>query len=680
MDDDRLHAAAVPDALRPLFAKAERTVQQYFRGLRRRPDRGTIAVDEQRYLLVRTSALSVEFFDMVSSRFPSERRQDAAALARSLLFDLAHSAGLTDARVFAERMGLTDPLERLSAGPLHFALAGWAFVEMLPECNPDASDAFMLVYDHPYSFEAAAWMAAGRTPDRPCCIMNAGYSSGRCEESFGITLLAAEVTCQALGHEQCRFVMAPPERLAEAIASYVEAHPELGVSASSVELPTFLDAASRMGELEVLTEQLTAANAALEARVRSRTNELSQLNDRLARELEARKAEEAHRLAVETRLQESQRLESLGLLAGGVAHDFNNLLATILGSAELIRLRLSQGKDVEPLLERLEEASEQAAGLTRQLLALAGRTQSRMQPVDLEGLLEDLLALLRASVSKNTRLVLSVEPDVICTGDPAQLRQLFMNLVLNGAEAVGRRRGRVEVRLYRDTLSEGELAGLRLPGEAKPGAFVVAEVKDTGVGMSAEVLARVFDPFFTTKAMGRGLGLASLRTILRAHRGALHVESDPGEGSLFTVYLPLSELGVAEEEVPEARTPLRGEVLVVDDEEDVRATTAELLESLGLTVRTARDGAAAIQAVNKRRPDAVVLDVTMAGMDGWETLAALRQLHPLLPVLMCSGYDRFAHAPVDVPLLAKPFTQQALYEALEPLMSAAVGAGTAPAR
>jgi len=664
MDKPRLKAAQVPADLEPLFAAAERTVEAYFHGLSRNPERGTIAVDDQRYILVRSGALSVEFVDMVRSRFPASRSQEAEQLARSLLFDLAHSAGLTDARTFAERMGLSDPVERLSAGPLHFAHTGWAFVQLHPECHPVASDDYLLVYDHPYSFEAAAWQAQGRKPEHPCCVMNVGYSSGWCEASFGLPLAATEISCRGMGHAQCRFIMAPPERLREQTERYLAAHPELHTAAERLDPLEFLHTPARVGHLERMAERLAADNAALEVRVQARTAELTELNARLERELAARLEEEAQRLAVEKRLQESQRLESLGMLAGGVAHDFNNLLATILGSTELVRVYLMRGKEVEPLLNRMEHATEQATGLTRQLLALAGRAESRHQAVVLDSLAEDLLALLRASVGKNVKLVLSAKPDVVCYGDPAQLQQIFMNLVLNGAESLERLGGEVQVRLYTETLTAEELVVLRLPGQAQPGTFAVAEVRDSGCGMTAEVGARVFDPFFTTKGMGRGLGLASLRTILRAHRGALHLESELGVGTVFTVYLPLASETADPEGVLAPLKMLAGEVLVVDDEAAVRETTSAMVECLGLSVRAVADGASALELVRRWRPAVVVLDVSMPGMDGWETLAALRSLHPELPVLMCSGYNSVEIEHEGVPFLPKPFTRRGLHEVL----------------
>ena len=175
----------VPDGMSELFARAEEVVSRFFSERVDDPTRGTIQIHGERYVLLRAAALSVEFFDLVRSLYGEERREEADEFARAILFDLAHAVGRTDAENFHEQMQLSDPIAKLSAGPVHFAHAGWAFVDILPESRPTADDEFCLIYDHPYSFESDAWVRAGRSSTFPVCIMNAGYSSGWCEASFG---------------------------------------------------------------------------------------------------------------------------------------------------------------------------------------------------------------------------------------------------------------------------------------------------------------------------------------------------------------------------------------------------------------------------------------------------------------------------------------------------------------
>ncbi|MCR4316880.1 MAG: response regulator [Planctomycetes bacterium] len=217
----KLSTVSVPTEFEPVFENAEKLVRTFFAKLRRAPERGTIDIDGERYILVRAASLSVEFFKTVERLFGSGNEKDAHEFSRNILFDIAHSIGKADAMRFHKQMNLRDPLEMLSAGPVHFAHSGWAFVDILPESSPSPDDDFFIVFDHPYSFEAHAWKEAERKSDLPVCVMNAGYSSGWCEASFGIRLVSAEIQCQARGDCCCRFVMAPPHRIEERIEMYV---------------------------------------------------------------------------------------------------------------------------------------------------------------------------------------------------------------------------------------------------------------------------------------------------------------------------------------------------------------------------------------------------------------------------------------------------------------------------
>lgn len=231
--------ASVPPELAPIFSRAQRVVSDYFQTLRAVPDEGTIEVAGERYILVRAAAMSVEFYATITQLYADQGPSEARTVARSLLYDLAHAIGAADARAFHQRLGLRDPIERLSAGPIHFAYTGWAHVRLLPESQFSADESFCLIYDHPYSFEAEAWLGSGRAVDFPTCVMNAGYSAGWCTESFGLPLVAVEICCKAMGDEQCRFVMAPPERIEAAIAAYLAERPALARATASYEIPGF---------------------------------------------------------------------------------------------------------------------------------------------------------------------------------------------------------------------------------------------------------------------------------------------------------------------------------------------------------------------------------------------------------------------------------------------------------
>ena len=230
---------SVPTPLEPVFRRAEEAVARFFRHQKQEPTKGTIDIFGERYILVRAASMSVDFFETVAALYAEQGQAEASHITRQLLFDVAHAIGKQDARNFAGKMGLRDPIERLSAGPVHFAHAGWAFVKILQESSPSPDADFYLLYDHPYSFESAAWRAAGKTSAFPVCVMNAGYSSGWCSESFGLALVATELTCQARGDGDCRFIMAPPARIEERIADYLRREPALARQVSSYQVPGF---------------------------------------------------------------------------------------------------------------------------------------------------------------------------------------------------------------------------------------------------------------------------------------------------------------------------------------------------------------------------------------------------------------------------------------------------------
>jgi signal transduction histidine kinase/CheY-like chemotaxis protein/predicted hydrocarbon binding protein len=232
-----LKTVRVPEKFAPLFERAQQYVTRYFADQKSAPERGTLEICGQRYVLVRAASMSVEFYEMVTKLYGEE--EEALAVGRSLLFDIAHAMGLADAKSFAEHMDVNDPIARLSAGPVHFAHAGWAFVDILPESNPSPDEEYYLLFDHPYSFESDAWLNAGKKTDCPVCIMNAGYSSGWCEHSFGLPLVSVEILCRAKGDDRCRFIMASPERIEAHILRYVEQHPEQAKSVVNFQIPGF---------------------------------------------------------------------------------------------------------------------------------------------------------------------------------------------------------------------------------------------------------------------------------------------------------------------------------------------------------------------------------------------------------------------------------------------------------
>ncbi|MGE0040505.1 MAG: ATP-binding protein [Vicinamibacterales bacterium] len=394
----------------------------------------------------------------------------------------------------------------------------------------------------------------------------------------------------------------------------------------------------------------------------------------LANALSRRTADEERR-AFERRLLDTQKLESLGVLAGGIAHDFNNLLTAILGNASLAR-DPAPGTSSEVPLARIETAARRAADLCRQMLAYAGRSPVTRAPVDLNALVRDTQSLLDVSVPKKAQLhleLLDALPTVL--GDETELRQILMNLVINAAEAIGDQAGTITVRTTTTTLSSEALEETVFSPTLQGGRYVSLEVADTGAGMAPETLPRIFDPFFTTKFTGRGLGLASVVGIVRAHGGALRVDSVVGEGSRFELLLPAHGAPVPTPPPPARPRPDwrgRSHVLVIDDEDGVRLLIRTVLEQAGLTVTEAPDGreGVALFLATPDRFDAVLVDLTMPGLDGFETLSALRACRPAVRALLMSGYSE--PGPADAagcPFLAKPFDPEGLRAAVAALVT-----------
>jgi len=641
----QLRTVKVPDAIAPIFQKAEDYVRRYFADRTEDPERSSIVISGERYVLVRAASMSVEFFDLVTSLYKDKGPVEAANVAKNLLYDLAHSLGKADARAFAAKMHLHDPIERLSAGPIHFSFAGWAFVDIFPESNPSPDENYYLVYDHPFSFEADSWKRSGRKADFTVCVMNAGYSSGWCEESFGLPLVAAEVECVARGDPHCRFIMAPPAKIEAHLARFLEEHgtaerTHRASGGTPVTVPEYF-------QRKRMEEALRAANEQLERRVAERTVELEAANKALQAEIIERELAEEERRRVQVKLLHAQKLESLGVLSGGIAHDFNNLLVGILGNAGLALLELPEDAPARETLRDIETAALRAAELTRQLLAYAGKGQFVVEPVDLSRLVEEMNNLLATAVAKNARLQFEF-PEVLPTieADATQLRQVVMNLITNASEAIGSSSGAIYVRTGVMDADRAYLADTQLGGSLPEGRYAYVEVQDEGHGMHPATQARIFDPFFTTKFTGRGLGLAAVLGIVRSHRGAIRVVSAPGRGTTIRILLPCVDgavpLPAAPAHAGAAPASRTGCVLVVDDEETVRNVARRILVANGFSVRLAAGGVEAMHLLrdDPGGVDAVLLDLTMPDMSGTVTMQELLRIRPNLRVVLTSGYTQ----------------------------------------
>jgi PAS domain S-box-containing protein len=360
---------------------------------------------------------------------------------------------------------------------------------------------------------------------------------------------------------------------------------------------------------------------------------------------EKRLAEENKK--IEAQMLHVQKLESLGVLAGGIAHDFNNILMAVLGNAELALKRLSPESPIRDNLKNIEIAAQRAADLACQMLAYSGKGRFIIEPLDLNSLITEMHHILEVSISKKAVMRIDLAHKLpLLEADATQIRQIIMNLVINASEAIGDSSGVIAITTGAMDCDQAYLSSeVWLNEKLEEGQFVYLEVTDTGCGMDRDTAAKIFDPFFTTKFTGRGLGMAAVIGIVRGHMGAIKVYSEPGKGTSFKVLLPaMRKNSTASLRVPKFVKPLMGSgtVLLVDDEESVRALGRDMLKELGFSVLTAENGVVALEIFRESKEEilCVILDLTMPRMDGEQTFCELRRMKPDVRVIMSSGYNQ----------------------------------------
>jgi signal transduction histidine kinase/ActR/RegA family two-component response regulator len=453
----------------------------------------------------------------------------------------------------------------------------------------------------------------------------------------------------------------------------------LRLSAYSVAIVYLLvDYSAGLHRVSALASDLDVANRELEDRVSDRTQKLVSTNEHLRTEMAER--ERLERARWEARLQHAQKLESLGVLAGGIAHEFNNLLVGMLGNASLALQDVPEEHGAHTAIVQIQLASRRAAELTRQMLAYSGKGRFVVEPLDMSAVVREMIDLLEVSISKKASLTTELPDGLpLVQADAAQLRQVVMNLITNASDALEGEQGTIRVLTGAMHAEPEYIDSLDVGDDLQPGQFIFVEVSDTGCGMSEETRVRMFDPFFTTKATGRGLGLAATLGILRGHGGAIRVYSEEGQGTSIKLLLP----AFANAEAPNRRTSgtismaaLRGTILVVDDQQLVRSMVRRTLERIGLQIIEAPDGRAALDIYEKEgaRIDGVLMDLTMPQLSGEETYSALRRLDPEVRVLLMSGYNaqdttnRFVDDGL-VGFLQKPFSVSELVSNVATLLA-----------
>jgi signal transduction histidine kinase/CheY-like chemotaxis protein len=407
--------------------------------------------------------------------------------------------------------------------------------------------------------------------------------------------------------------------------------------------------------------------------VRNERGEVSRVVGTAA-DISRRKQLEDERAALTEQMLHAEKLKSLGVLAGGVAHDFNNLLTAVQGNADLALAKLPESSSAREPIERVRAAAQQAAELTRQLLAYSGKGAFVREPVDLRTLLEQMQDLVQVSISKKANLCYTYGDGLpLVEGDAGQLRQVLMNLITNASEALGDGSGTIRITLDRLEVGEGDRAGT--PGQSlSKGLYLFVEVSDDGCGMDETVRARIFDPFFTTKFTGRGLGLAAVQGIVNGHGGRVRVVSRQGVGTTVTLLLPAAdrepEQAVNKPEVVEVDA-VTGCVLVADDDRRIRTLARTVLEQAGFEVLEASDGQEALDVYRQRSReiDLVLLDLTMPRMNGQEALRELRLIREDARIILSSGYPESDAVGRGVELasvvfLQKPWGPAALMESV----------------
>ncbi len=362
----------------------------------------------------------------------------------------------------------------------------------------------------------------------------------------------------------------------------------------------------------------------------------------IARDITKRHNAEKEKIIIEGQLKQAQKMESIGTLAGGIAHDFNNILSSVIGFTELSLDEVEKGTHIEDNLQEVYSAGKRAKDLVRQILAFARQSEEELKPIYVDTIATEVLKFIRSSIPTTIEIKQNIESDSLIMGNATQVHQILMNLFTNAAHAMEDNGGILEFSL-KDVVIDRYVNGEKL--DLKPGNYIEIKVSDTGPGIAPEIIGVIFDPYFTTKGPGEGtgMGLATVHGIIESYGGKISVDSKPGQGALFTIYLPVTQRRQEHGSYQSEKLPTGTErILFVDDEAPIAKMGGQILERLGYSVTT-RTSSAEVVALFRSKPndfDLVITDMTMPNMIGDELAVELMKIRADIPVILCTGYSK----------------------------------------
>lgn len=564
----------VPEGIKPLFDEAQKIVGDYFRNLKMDPTHGTIEINDQRYVLVRASALSNDFLHTIQKLYSDRGEKEAISIGKNFLFDIAHVIGMNDAKNFHQKMNLVEPIEKLSAGPVHFAYSGWAFVDILPESSPTPDENYYLIYQHPFSFEADSWIRSGKKSETPVCVMNSGYSSGWCEESFGMPLTAVEVTCKAKGDEHCTFIMSPPHKIQEHVNRFAADSKYINRKIT-YDIPTFF-------ERKKVEEEMRNAR---------------------------KKAEESDKAKTE--------------FLANMSHEIRTPMNAIIGYVDLM-LKDNVSVEHRDYLETLKDSGKLLLNLINDILDVskieAGQLVIEQSATSLSEILDNKELLLKSLITKSGNEIEieknideSIADEVFL--DSSRLQQILNNLLSNAVKFTSK--GSVN---FGVVLKDPETLEFY--------------VKDSGIGINKNDHIKIFEMFGQADASstrehgGSGLGLTISKKLIELMGGKIWVESTKGKGANFYFTLPYRPLATTNEIKSKSVKKLvvvKDKLLLVEDNLINQRLTKLILEKAGYEVLTANNGQEAVDYY--RKDDSIkliIMDIQMPVLDGLAATQVIR--------------------------------------------------------